>query len=125
MTEQGELEQARAELAATAEILRVISSSPNDLQPVFEAILGNALRLCSAHMGQLYLYEGEKFHNVAHHGATPGYVRFVVERGPFRPVSGALWERVILERRPVELADLQDSDQYRNRFPGVVALVEL
>jgi hypothetical protein len=48
--------------------LRVISSSPTDLQPVFESILTNALRFCSAHMGQLYLYDGEKFHNVANRG---------------------------------------------------------
>jgi GAF domain-containing protein/anti-sigma regulatory factor (Ser/Thr protein kinase) len=121
----GELTEALEQQTATAEILKVISSSPTDINPVFEAILGNALRLCSAHMGQLYLYDGERFHNVAHQGATPAYVKFVAERGPFRPVPGAIWERVVVERRPVELADLKDSSQYKNRFPGVVALVEL
>jgi signal transduction histidine kinase/ActR/RegA family two-component response regulator len=120
-----ETKEALEQQTATAEILRVISSSPTDLQPVFESILTNALRFCSAHMGQLYLYDGEKFHNVANRGATPAYIEYVTERGPFRPLSGALWERVVLERRPVEVADLRESCQYRNRFSGVVALVEL
>jgi GAF domain-containing protein len=120
-----ETNEALEQQTATAEILRVISSSPTDVQPVFGSILESAMRLCNAHMGQLYLFDGEKFHNVANRGASPEYVRFVDKRGAFRPVSGAIFERIVAEQRPIQLADLRDSSQYRNRLPGVVALVEL
>jgi hypothetical protein len=55
---------------ATAEILRVISSSPGDLQPVFEAILENATRICEAKFGNLWLREGDKFRIVAIYGGS-------------------------------------------------------
>jgi hypothetical protein len=52
-----ELEEARDERAALAEVLRVISSSPRELEPVFEAVLANAVRICEAKFGVLYLHE--------------------------------------------------------------------
>src|SRR5262249_46759441 len=57
--------------AAASEVLRVISSSPGDLQPVFEAILTNATRLCEASYGAMWLKEGDRFRNAAFHGALP------------------------------------------------------
>jgi hypothetical protein len=56
-----ELSEARAQEAATAEVLRIISSAPGSLQPVFETILANATRLCGAKLGTLNLYDGEYF----------------------------------------------------------------
>jgi hypothetical protein len=67
-----ELAEALDQQTATSEILRVISSSPGDLQPVFETILANATRLCQAKFGMLYLWEGEGQYRVAAlHGAPP------------------------------------------------------
>ena len=60
-----ELSEARDEQAAISEVLRVISSSPGDLKPVFEAILENAVRLCDAKFGNLYLREGDGFRAAA------------------------------------------------------------
>ena len=66
-----ERDEALEREKATAEVLRVISSSPGELQPVFESMLENATRLCEAKFGVLFLYEGDAFRAVALHGAAP------------------------------------------------------
>src|SRR5687767_6114916 len=65
-----ELAEAREQQAATAEILDVISRSPTDVQPVFEAILERALRLCNAYMGHIGLFDGRYYRQVAQRGAS-------------------------------------------------------
>jgi hypothetical protein len=74
---QGELEACRRELSeslerekATSQVLGIISSSPTDLEPVFETILANATRLCEATYGTLWLCEGDTLHAAALHGAS-------------------------------------------------------
>src|ERR1700720_2384812 len=64
-----ERDEALEQQTATAEILSVISSSPGDLQPVFEVILQNATRICEATYGAMWLREGDGFRNAAFHGA--------------------------------------------------------
>jgi two-component system, NtrC family, sensor kinase len=70
----GDLSEALEQQVATSEVLKVISSSPGDLQPVFEAMLANATRLCEAKFGVLYRSEGDAFRVVGIHGAPPAYV---------------------------------------------------
>jgi len=120
-----EITEALEQQTATAEILKVISSSPTNLQPVFDAILENAIRLCDAHMGHLRLYDGEKYRNVALRGASAEYAKFLSERGPFRPGPGGFYARMTAERQPIQIADSRDSPAYRDRLPNTVALVEL
>src|SRR3990172_8297479 len=66
-----DLTEALEQQTATSEILRVISSSPDDLQPTFRTILASAARLCEAHLGLLYRYDGEVWTALAFHGANP------------------------------------------------------
>ena len=66
-----ELNEALERQTATAEVLKIISSSPGELEPVFQAMLENATRVCEASYGALYVCEGESFRNVALHGAFP------------------------------------------------------
>jgi len=85
-----ELTEARKQQAATAEVLQVISSSPGDLQPVFETILANATRLCQAKFGMLYLWEGEGQYRVAAlHGAPPRLAEKRRSGTVIRPAPGS------------------------------------
>ena len=68
-----ELSEALERQTATADVLKVISSSPGQLEPVFDAMLANAVRICSAKFGILFLSEGDAFRTVALHGAPPAY----------------------------------------------------
>jgi len=120
-----ETKEALEQQTATAEILRVISSSPTDLQPVFDAILEKAIRLCDAHMGHLGLYDGEEYRFVAQRGGNAEYVKYVMERGPFRPLPGGGVARMLAERQPIQATDLKEGLGYREGLPNSVALVEI
>src|SRR3974390_973076 len=70
-----ERDEALEREKATAEVLRVISSSPGELEPVFQAMLENVTRVCGSTFGTLYLREGHAFRAVSMHGATPAYMQ--------------------------------------------------
>jgi len=80
-TEKEALEQQMA----TSDVLRVISSSPGELQPVFQALLENAVRICEAKEGALFLHENGIFNPMATLGLLPEFSEFLSKRGPFRP----------------------------------------
>ena len=67
-----ELSESLEQQTATSEVLQVISSSPGELEPVFQAMLANAVRICEAKFGNLFLYQDNSFHIVAMHNAAPG-----------------------------------------------------
>src|SRR5580658_233240 len=87
-----ELQEALAQQTATSDVLQVISSSPGDLQPVFESMLANATRLCEATFGNLALYEGgRRFRIVAMHNAPAAFADWrrrdpVIELSPEAPL---------------------------------------
>jgi GAF domain-containing protein len=91
---------------ATAEVLRVISSSPGELEPVFQAMLANATRICEAKFGVLFRYDGDgAFHAAASLGVTAAYEESLRQRASFRPEAGAPLDRLLKTGELVHAAD--------------------
>jgi two-component system, NtrC family, sensor kinase len=107
------LTEALEQQTATAEILRVIASSPTDLQPVFETILARAVRLCGAEYANLFRFDGERQHFVTGYN-TPAAMREAHSRQyPMVPARGRMSGRAILERRIVHVPDLLAEPEYQ------------
>src|SRR5262245_11704067 len=101
-----ELDEAREQQAATAEILGVISSSPTDLKRVFADIATSAARLCDAYDVAIHQVDGDLLPLVAHHGPIP-----VPDSLPL--TRGVLAGRAVLDRQTIQLADMQaETDEY-------------
>src|SRR6516162_4206967 len=90
---------------ATAEVLKVISSSPGDLKSIFHAILENATRICEAKFGNLFTYQNELFHPVAHRNTPPALLKFITDRGPFQPPRGTSLDQLLKTNDFVHRAD--------------------
>jgi len=99
------LKESGEQQTATSEILRVISSSPTDLTPVFGTIVANATRLCEAQLGNLFSYDGDAFHAVAHHNASPPFVDIL--RGPLHPGPETGLHQWLSVPRPFQIADMR------------------
>jgi signal transduction histidine kinase len=108
---------------ATAEILRVISSSPSDLHPVFDAILTRAAQLCDADMGIVFSYDGQVFRAETYRIPDPAFAAVFREPRTAGPLSGL--GRLLAERRPVHILDARDDEAYRARDVWRVQTVEL
>src|SRR5262249_41240964 len=87
------------------EVLRVISSSPGELEPVFQAMLENAVRICEAKFGTMYRYNGDMFYPTAVLNAPPTLSEFLQQRGAFQPPSGTPLHRLFQTKRVVSSAD--------------------
>jgi len=118
------LAEAIEQQTATSQVLQVISSSPGELQPVFEAMLANATRICEAKIGTLYLREEDGFRTVATHNAPPAYVE-VRTRELIRPPPDATLGRVAATKQVAHIADIKTIPSYVERNPFVVTPVEL
>ena len=100
-----ERDEALEREKATTEVLRVISSSPGELKPVFQAMLESAVRICEAKFGTLFRYDGENFHMTASVGTPAALVKFQKQRGPFRPASAGVIARVLRTKQVAHSAD--------------------
>ncbi len=100
-----ELRQSLEQQTATAQVLSVISSSPAELDPVFQSMLENATRICEANFGTIYRYDGKLFHTVASRDEPPELVEFRRQRGAFVPVAGQPLDRLLRTRAVVRSVD--------------------
>ena len=105
-------------------MLRVISSSPGELELVFEAMLTNAVRLCEAKFGVLYLYDEGRLRVGAAHDVPPAFAE-ARRKEPFTPAPDASTGKVVATKQAVQIADLAATRSYSDRNPLVVTAVEV
>ena len=119
-----ETREALEQQTATAEVLRVINSSPGNLQPVFDAMLYKALGLCGADFGVLWTYDGERVHATALRGVPPTFAEFLTRTS--HPVDPDNAHGRLLRGEPVvHIADVTQDKAYRSGDPIRRTLVEL
>jgi two-component system, NtrC family, sensor kinase len=119
-----ELAESLEQQTATAEVLRVISSSPGDLKPVFTAMLENAARICGANFGNIYRWENDALHLVASHNLPPAYA-IIRGSAPFRPPADSPTARMIETKSVTQVADMAAEEAYAKRDPTFVEGVEI
>src|SRR5262249_33268649 len=96
-----ELRDSLQQQTATSEVLQVISSSPGQLKPVFNAMLENAVRLCEAKFGTLFKYDGEGLMIEAGLGIPQPLADYLEQRQKFKPLRGSTMERLVETRQLV------------------------
>ena len=120
-----DLTEALEQQTATSDLLHVISGSPGNLEPVFQAMLENAVGICGAKFGNMFLYEDDAFRTVAMFNAPEAYANARMG-APLHPPSDSGLGRLVATKEVVQIADLRTVERYViNRDPFVVAAVEL
>jgi GAF domain-containing protein len=107
------LTESLEQQTATSEVLRVISSSPTDVQPVFDTIARKALDLCLAHTSAVYRFDGELVHLVAGHSLSPEGIESLRRVFPMPPGRGAAVARAVLSRAIVYIPDIREDPGFR------------
>src|SRR5262245_36420748 len=121
-----ERDEALGQLTATSEVLQVISSSRGKLEPVFQAMLENALRICEAKFGTLYLWDGGALRPVADTQRAPlAYIEARKHRPRLAPAPDGPVGGVLITKQVVHVADISKLQSYLEHHPTVVAAVEL
>jgi GAF domain-containing protein len=119
------LAEALEQQTATSEVLRVISSSPGELEPVFQAILANATRLCEAGFANLLLSERDQFRRVSLYNAPPAFAEYWRRSPMVRPHPESALGRTALTKQVVQINDTKTAPAYLERDPTAVAGAEL
>jgi signal transduction histidine kinase len=119
-----ELSESLEQQTATSEVLQVISSSPGDLQPVFEAMLENATRICDAKFGTLFLSEGDGYRTAALYGASPEFVEARGRNPVLKAEPGTGLGRVAATKKAVQIADIRQEPAYTGN-PSRSAILDL
>ena len=120
-----ERNEALEQQTATSEVLQIISSSPDDLEPVFTAMLEKAVRICDAKFGELYRWDGEALHQLASHNTPPA---FAEDRrlSAYRPYPHSPQGRMVANKMLVHVRDIKAEQVYiGQRDPVAIAAVAL
>jgi two-component system NtrC family sensor kinase len=123
-TRTAELTESLEQQTATSEVLQVISSSPGELEPVFQKMLENATRVCGANFGTMNLWDGEKFNIASDYNIPPAFSAFR-RRTPIRPHPGTTLEAVVKTHKFAQVYDIRESPAYLAGVPNVVGMVEI
>jgi signal transduction histidine kinase len=113
-----ELSEALEQQTATSEVLQVISRSPGELEPVFQAMLANAVRICEAKHGNLYLHEGETFRLAATNGVPLALAEDLRRAGPRRPAPNTALGRLARTKQTAYIADALNEPGFFDTPPG-------
>jgi GAF domain-containing protein len=120
-----ELRESLQQQTATADVLKVISSSPGELEPVFQAMLENAARVCDAWSGNIFRWEGDAFHHVATHNTPPAFAE-ARRNSAIRPHPKDPLGRIHSTRKLVHISDAAAEEVYTRRLNlGLVEAVEI
>jgi len=119
-----DLAESLEQQTATSEVLRVISSTPGDLEPVFQKMLENATRVCGAKFGTMTLVEGDVIRRVASYNVPPAYADELATR-TFRPHPQSPLGQVIRTKQVAHIADVRTNPAYLEGSPAAVALSDL
>ena len=120
-----ELRKSLEQQTATSDVLQVISSSPGDVQPVFETMLANATRICEAKFGNIYRWDGDALHLIATLNTPPAFAE-ARRRTPYRPSPKTPAGRMVATKTVIHVADLAAEQAYIERSdPSLVASAEL
>ena len=120
-----DLTEALDQQTATSEVLRVISSSPGELQPVFETMLEKAVRICDAKFGNIYRWDGDALHLVATLNTPPALAE-ARRRLPLRLAQNPLIDRMVATKSANHVIDATSLSEYIERSDlGVIESVEL
>src|SRR5438874_2548996 len=120
-----ELSESLEQQTATSEVLRVISSSPGDLKPVFETMLANATRICEANFGVLFRFKDDAAEATAMLGVPPAFAEFL-EGGPLVPGPGSGLGRLVQTKQAVHILDARaEQEVWVERDPYFITATEL
>ena len=120
-----DLSESLEQQTATSEVLRVISSTPGELEPVFQAMLENATRICEAYFGTLQLRENDAFRIAAMHNPPPGFSDARRRNPLVYPSEHNAIGRVVATKRFVHIPDYSQELAYKQGDPAAVSIVEL
>jgi GAF domain-containing protein len=123
-TRTRDLAESLEQQTATSEVLQVISSTPGDLEPVFQSLLVNATRVCGAKFGTMHLIEGDIARRVALYNVPPAYADAEGTR-TWRPHPKSGLGQVIRTKQVAHIADVRTNPAYLEGSPGSIALSNL
>src|SRR5271163_64624 len=120
-----ERDEALEQFSAASEVLKVISSSPGDLKPVFEAILESATRICDAKFGNLWLREVDNFRNTATFGAPPAYREYFDREPVLHPDPRSGLGTIVRTKKEIHIADIRSAPTFKDKMrSGTIELAK-